>query len=76
MPVDPPRRDREETPGPVVLRANVDCPACKTTFAGLWTDPSISIQDMVDAPVAEQRCPYCGHTEEVEYPGWMNWGNA
>lgn len=49
----------------------LDCPGCGETFEGHWTDPSLTIEDMTDPPVAEQECAACGHKFTEEYPGWM-----
>lgn len=51
--------------------ANVDCPECGSTFEQIWTDDSMTVEDMVDAPVATAHCEECGHEWEAEYEGWM-----
>jgi hypothetical protein len=53
-----------------VLTAFVDCPACGTTYEGVWQDDSITDQDRDQAPVARQACPACLAGQDVEYPGW------
>lgn len=55
----------------LVLRALLDCPVCGITFKGVWEDDSLSVQDMAEAPVADQTCD-CGYVmKDEEYPGWM-----
>ena len=63
--------EQERTGGILQFSANVDCENCQATYEGTWTDDSISVEDMVDAPVQVQTCPGCGHQQEEEYPGWM-----
>lgn len=57
--------------GPIVLTAIIDCPSCEAPVDGIWTDDSISIEDMTEPPVAEQKCGACGANFTEEYPGWM-----
>jgi hypothetical protein len=56
--------------GGLVLRGRVDCD-CGEIFEGVWRDPSLSLEDMAEAPVADQECPSCGkiHKDE-QWPGW------
>ena len=54
----------------IQLSALVDCVKCGTTFTGYWQDDSIDIEQMDAAPVMPQKCPECGHTSHVEWPGW------
>lgn len=55
----------------------IDCEDCDEPFEGYWSDDSITEEDMTDAPVADQRCPGCGHVNrDVEYPGWMHKSDA
>jgi hypothetical protein len=55
----------------IVLRSLLDCPSCEATFEGIWEDDSLSLQDMAEAPVADQTC-VCGHVmKDEEFPGWM-----
>lgn len=64
--------EEQERTGEVLrFSANVDCLRCAVVYEGTWTDSSISVEDMVDAPVQEQTCPQCGYVQEEEYPGWM-----
>lgn len=50
----------------------IDCEECDEPFEGYWQDDSITEEDMTDLPVADQRCPGCGHiNREVEWPGWF-----
>jgi hypothetical protein len=53
------------------LSAIVECPKCGTEFYGVWAVKG-DIQDLAEAPVAPKYCPNpkCGHTWELEYPGW------
>jgi hypothetical protein len=55
-----------------VLHALVDCanPKCGETYEGLWTDDSLSVQDMAEPPEAEQECPSCGNKQVEIFPGW------
>jgi len=54
----------------LVLRAILDCSDCDESFEGVWHDSSLSIQDMAEPPVADQKCPN-GHVMKDEvYPGW------
>lgn len=54
----------------LLLTAILTCPRCGTDFDAWWADEVMDVQDMAEAPVAEQTCPACGHAETVEYPGW------
>jgi hypothetical protein len=63
--------DQARSAGPLVLTANVDCGSCLAVFEGVWTDPSITIEDMTEPPVAVQKCPVCGAEIEETWPGWM-----
>jgi hypothetical protein len=55
----------------LVLTAYLDCPECEAVFEGVWKDDSLSVQDMAEAPVADQTCPN-GHVMAAEeYSGWM-----
>lgn len=56
--------------------ALVTCPECDTDFEGFWRDDSITEEDMTETPVAAQRCPECGYTEDLEWPGWMHRSEA
>jgi hypothetical protein len=62
--------------GPLVLTALVDCDedegGCGVTFQAVWTDDSISVEDMAEPPAADITCPECGRTvTAMEWPGWM-----
>ena len=56
--------------------ANVDCEDCGAVFEGMWVDDSLDAEQMTDPPVSEQVCPSCGWSDEVEYPGFVNYGDA
>lgn len=60
--------------GPLVLTALVDCDGdggCDATFQAVWTDDSLSIEDMTEPPRADIACPECGLVmEDMEWPGW------
>lgn len=55
----------------IILHANVDCDECGATYDGEWDDIADSVQDLEEAPVAEQECPGCGHKQWEEWPGWV-----
>jgi hypothetical protein len=47
------------------------CDDCDVDFEGVWVDAeSDTIQDMAEAPVADQTCPNGHVMKDVEYPGW------
>lgn len=57
------------------LPARVDCEndpsLCGQTFEAVWEDDSMTIEDMAEAPVADIKCPNCGHVhKDFEWPGW------
>jgi catabolite regulation protein CreA len=67
--------------GPLVLTALVDCDenegGCGTTFQAIWTDDSLSVEDMAEPPVASITCPECGHVHvAMEWPGWTFYSEA
>lgn len=62
--------------GVLTFAANVDCEECGTMFEAVWVDDSLDAEQMTDPPIADQTCPGCGHTEEIEYPGFVNYGDA
>lgn len=59
-----------EKTGGLDFAALLDCEVCQTTFEGHWRDDSITVEDIAEPPAAPQRCPSCGHEQQVEYPGW------
>jgi transcription elongation factor Elf1 len=61
---------------PLTLHAIIDCGSCGCPFEGSWPAGVDDMQDLPSAPTAEQACPECGHTEQVEYPGWANFTEA
>jgi uncharacterized protein (UPF0212 family) len=54
----------------------VDCPQCATTFEGVFTDTSISVEDIVDPPRGRHTCPACGVRWESEMTGWTFFSEA
>lgn len=64
----------------LVLRftENVDCPACGTTFEGVFhdQDQSITVEDMTEPPVGEHECPACGHRWASAATGWAFFSEA
>lgn len=56
---------------PLFLTSLLDCEECGEPYQGFWSDPSPTIEDMTEIPVAEQVCPACGHCKVEEWPGWM-----
>jgi hypothetical protein len=56
----------------IQLTATVECIACFNEFEGHWIDKDAdTIEDVAEAPVADQTCPNCNNTQEETYPGWM-----
>ncbi len=60
----------------LVFVENVDCPACNHTFEGTFTDPSMSVEDIVDPPAGWHTCPACGRQWNSHLTGWMVYGEA
>ena len=61
-----------------VFHENVECPACREIFDSSFFDytQSLSVQDMVEAPVGEHECPFCEHVFRSAMSGWMFYGEA
>jgi hypothetical protein len=55
----------------LVLHSLVDCEGCEITFQATWTDDSMTIEDMAEAPVRDVTCPECGYVHKaMPWPGW------
>lgn len=68
--------EQSKSNGSLVFSEIVDCPACSSAFDGVWVDNSITVEDIVEPPMATQICPECKHVFEAELTGWMNYGDA
>lgn len=70
--------DSDDRPSVLVFVENVECPLCGELFEAEFTDrtQSLSVQDMVVAPVGDHRCPECGHEFASAMSGWMFYGEA
>lgn len=70
--------DSDDDPQDLVFTENVECPYCAEIFLGEFTDlsRSLSVQDMVDAPVGVHECPDCGTEFKTAMTGWMLYGEA
>jgi hypothetical protein len=56
--------------GRVVFVENVDCPSCGLTFEGVFVTEDAEVEDVVEAPEAQQACPGCNTVFESELTGW------
>lgn len=54
----------------------VECPECDTEFDGFFHDPSLSVEDMDEAPTGQHVCPNCGHGFETTFTGWSFFSEA
>ena len=69
-------KDEKAPDGPLVFAAVIECAGCSQEFEGVWTDTSIDVEQLVAAPVAKLRCPWCQRSQQYEYPGFVNFGDA
>ncbi len=60
----------------LVFTETVDCEACGEAFTGLFHDDSDTVDDIVEAPVGEHRCPGCGHRFASALTGWTFFNEA
>lgn len=72
-----PRDNDTDTEGDALLRFTslIDCEVCGIEFEGIWTVDAIDVEQLVEPPTGDQKCPY-GHLVEYEYPGWVNYSDA
>lgn len=61
---------RAATPQPLYFTEFVDCPRCDTVVDGIFTDDSITVEDIVDPPTGSHACPTCGHAWTSDMTGW------
>jgi uncharacterized protein (UPF0212 family) len=70
--------DSDDHPLVLHFTENLDCPRCGETFEAFFVDRSgsLSVQDLVEAPVGEHVCPWCEHMFTSEFSGWMFYSEA
>jgi DNA-directed RNA polymerase subunit M/transcription elongation factor TFIIS len=68
--------DEHDDRKPLVFTEVVKCPKCGTEQTGMFTDDSMSVEDMVEPPKTEQECEVCLHHWVAEYSGWSTYGDA
>lgn len=70
--------DSDDPSAELMFSENVSCPECEEIFEGLFYDRSrsLSVQDMVEAPVGDHQCPWCEHEFSSAMTGWMFYGEA
>lgn len=70
--------DSDSDPELLDFTENVECPHCSEISEGRFLDHtrSLSVQDMVEAPLGEHECPECGHQWSSAMTGWMFYSEA
>lgn len=70
--------DSDQNPGSLRFTENVSCPICGETFEGTFVDytESLTVEDMVSAPMGEHECPECGIEFNSVMTGWMFYSEA
>lgn len=59
-----------------VFTEQVDCPRCGTTFEGLFSDDSDTVQEITEAPQGTHQCPKCGYQWVSDFSGWTFFSEA
>jgi len=54
----------------------IDCPLCGTAFETVFTDDSLTVEDIVEPPTADHTCPSCGHLWNAPMTGWTFYSEA
>jgi hypothetical protein len=67
--------DTDRGEKPLRFSAQIDCEVCDAEFEGQWAVDAIDLEQLVDPPQEDQRCPE-GHIFRAEYPGWLNYSDA